>query len=654
MDDQQDRNLIALNERDVEDLERLVYAHRYEDAGRALVSILARMHGVFGARGYKAKPQVEHYLYTRLAAAVTALFADDGFTLLPNGFAALGLRQAIIAAIMEASAFEGSDHLIRLIGARDAQTPERVNFSSVQQQLKLLLTYSLDSDIDLDLESMFRQDPALMLSVYLGMLGRYVVLTPNAHRRHELLLRLGPLFEQVELRIEQVPALAAVWMNCMYGTDPDRHGVKRSLNVLGRRLLGPSVPPLKARARRPLADRPVMLVPLEHFRVPHVNYRTYAVLIRRLRERFTLVGAGTATDFDETSKAMFDRMIEFSPPDQHGFAPLLERLSAADADIVYYPTLGIEWWWVPLCTVRLAPIQIMTIGVPATTHSEAMDYAVVEESWAGEPDCYSETLVHTRTGSTRFEKRDMVVKRDAARAPHPDGAVRIAVASFVTKLNVPFMEACRRIEKQSRVQLEWHFFAGMSGLHHVVAKHQIRCWFPDAVIHRYTDYVAFMQTLARCDLHLSTFPFGGTNTNLDSMYLGIPMITLMGREAHSQIDAGMIRRAGLPEWLVAHTPDDYVKAALKLIHAPKERAKIARQLLKTPIDKIFTGSDPAASDDFVEAICWLYRNHEAIQGGGRKCWTVADREAQAPPSAAGAGMRKSTDRQRAARRLARK
>jgi hypothetical protein len=413
----------------------------------------------------------------------------------------------------------------------------------------------------------------------------------------------------------------------MYAMADDRHLVKRSLNVLARRIFGPidAIEARAARPRRALAERPVMLIPLEHFRGPHVNHRTYAAMVRRLRERFTLVGAGTAVDFDDESAQLFDRMIEFTPPEGDELGKVLRLLADVGADIVFYPTLGIQWWWIPLCTARLAPIQAMSVGVPATSHSPAMDYVVVEESWAGEPECYSETLVHTRAGSTRFQKRDAGRPRGAPREARGDGMTRVAVPALVTKLNATFLETCLHIDQQSNAPLDWHFFAGMSGLHHAITRRHIQRWLPRAKVYGYMEYADYMRALATCDLHLSTFPFGGTNTNLDTMYLGIPMVTLIGRECHSQIDAGMIRRVGLPDWLITRTPAEYVKAALRLIHSPGERAILGTLLGKAPLDELFGEADPAAPDDFADAFCWHYEAHDELRRDGRRCWTVTDR-----------------------------
>ena len=631
MDAAQKECLIAFHTRDVEAFERAVYARQYETAGQLLLALLNRVNLVFGVSGYKVSESDEHYLYTRIAAAMIALFADEGFTLQPSGFTALALRQAMISALLECSGFGGSDHLLRLLGTRRPGSPEVLNFPTLQAQLKLLLAFSLDSGIDLDLAPIFRQDPVLLLPAWLGMTGRTEVLTDSARRRHEQLLRLGPLFENVESGIEMLTSLSTVWMNCMYGTAQDRHAVKRPLNVLARRMLGPGLAGECApdRPRRPLADRPVMLLPLEHFRVPHVNYRTYAAMIRRLRERFVLVAAAGKDDLDETTAALFDRVVMIEPPGERGFGPMIEALAGVGADIVFYPTLGIQWWWIPVCNFRLAPIQAMTIGVPATSHSAAMDYVVVEESWPGEPECYSETLVHTRAGSTRFQPRD-VGKHSRLADSGTAGTLHIAVSALVTKLNAAFLDTCREIDRRSSVPLEWHFFAGMTGLHHALTRRQIRDWLPAAEIHGYLEYPEFTAALAGCDLHLSTFPFGGTNSNLDSMQLGIPMVTLRGPEAHSQIDTGMLRRAGLPDWLSTDTPEAYVETALRLIGAPKERAKLRRQLLALDVDKEFSESGAKGRDDFVDAFCWLYENHEALRRDGRKCWTTAARKGLKP------------------------
>ncbi|MEW6689582.1 MAG: hypothetical protein AB1452_10890 [Pseudomonadota bacterium] len=628
MSDAPEANRIAFEEREIEAFERLAYGRQHEPAARRLIEILDRAYRIYRTPGRLVPPSVERRLYTRLAAAACALLADPRFQLSEDGFASLALHHSTLGYLFSASGFGRSNHLAALAGARNPDDPKRLDYRSPQEQRKLLLACSLDSTLEVDLEAMLRADPQGMLPLYLGMLNRYLFLTPAAHQRREMLLGIAPLFQDTVLSPRQLPSLAVAWMNCMYATGRDKHAIKRTLNRLLARFVG-DAPAAAPRQRRPLAARPVMLVPIEDLREGHVNYRTFGPLLRGLRERFELVGAHTGGRLDAGSASLFDRVLDLEHPvDRGGYARVIAQLRGVNADIAYYPTVGSNPWCIVTATQRLAPIQVATMGVPATTHSEAMDYVVIEESWAGDPACYSETLVETRAGSTRFLPREWSAgSRPAApRAPSANDLVRIAVPALGPKLTMPFMQACGRIAERSSVPLEWHFFAGLSGLQHAVARDQIKRLVPDAIVHPYLDYDSYMRALARCDLHLSTFPFGGMNTIFDSLYLGLPIVTFEGREPHERSDAGMMRRAALPEWLIAHDEEEYVRIALRLTGEPQLRHEVCSALLETDIEKAFFTDGRGPEDDFVAAFAWIYEQHEALQHTAKRAWTVQHRQ----------------------------
>lgn len=515
-----------------------------------------------------------------------------------------------------------------LVGTRDPARSEKIDYGSREQLLKLLLTCSLDSGLEFDLPAVLGADPSRLLPCYLGMLNRYLFLTPAAERHRNQLLGLGPLFEGATLEPQWLPSLAVAWMNCMYAHGESKHEVKRSLNRLAAGLAGVAPAPA-AQPRRPLAERPVMLVLLEDFRTGHVNYRTFGPALRALRERFTLIAVAAATAIDEGAAGFFDRVQQIAAPkDRTGFAALMRELREIGADVAYYPTVGTDPWCIVAATQRLAPIQLATMGVPATTHSPAIDYVVIEESWAGDPQCYSETVVHTRAGSTRFIPRSetpIARPRAGSKPRRLPGALRVVVPALAPKLNSPFLETCARIAAAAPDPLEWHFFAGISGLQHAVAERQIRGHLPGAQVHLNLDYEPYLEALSACDLHLSTFPFGGMNTILDSLYLGLPVVTLEGREPHERSDAGMMRRAGLPEWLIAGNREQYVRTALRLISSPRERQEVRHALLASNLDAEFLVNADGAERDYLEAFCWIYVNHEHLRQSGRKAWTVAER-----------------------------
>jgi len=62
------------------------------------------------------------------------------------------------------------------------------------------------------------------------------------------------------------------------------------------------------------------------------------------------------------------------------------------------------------------------------------------------------------------------------------------------------------------------------------------------------------------DVALDTFPYGGGTTTCESLWMGVPVITLPGDTMVSRGTAMLLTRVGVPEF-VARTPGEYVAVA---------------------------------------------------------------------------------------------
>jgi protein O-GlcNAc transferase len=67
----------------------------------------------------------------------------------------------------------------------------------------------------------------------------------------------------------------------------------------------------------------------------------------------------------------------------------------------------------------------------------------------------------------------------------------------------------------------------------------------------------------RIDIALDTFPYNGTTTTCESLYMGVPVVTLAGRSHVARVGVSLLRNVGLPE-LITDTPDEYVSTAVAL------------------------------------------------------------------------------------------
>ena len=174
------------------------------------------------------------------------------------------------------------------------------------------------------------------------------------------------------------------------------------------------------------------LLPLEYFASTHAMYRCYGPSVRALREHFDLVAVtGNRSPLDEKSAALFHQTheIDLSMLDDivKGVCDLVEHLRP---DVVYYPSIGMWPYTIALANMRLAPVQIMSLGHPASSRSDRIDYVVTEQGYMGDPSCFSERVVLLPNHSMPFEMRpDAVhIPPEIRTAPDP---LRIAVPGHV-------------------------------------------------------------------------------------------------------------------------------------------------------------------------------------------------------------------------------
>jgi predicted O-linked N-acetylglucosamine transferase (SPINDLY family) len=97
------------------------------------------------------------------------------------------------------------------------------------------------------------------------------------------------------------------------------------------------------------------------------------------------------------------------------------------------------------------------------------------------------------------------------------------------------------------------------------------------------DYLARYRV---CDLFLDTFPYNAGTTASDALWVGLPVLTLMGQSFASRMAASLLNAIGLPE-LITNTQAEYEALAIELAKNPKKLAdiklKLAKNRLTTPL-----------------------------------------------------------------------
>ena len=109
------------------------------------------------------------------------------------------------------------------------------------------------------------------------------------------------------------------------------------------------------------------------------------------------------------------------------------------------------------------------------------------------------------------------------------------------------------------------------------------------------------------DIALDTFPYHGTTTTCDAMWMGVPVITLAGEVHLSRVGVSLLRNVGLPE-LIADSPEQYIRIAIDLA---KDSSRL--QQLRGTLRQRMRVSPICDAKPFVRDLEAAYRNMWAAQ-----------------------------------------
>lgn len=601
--------------------ERAAYGRRPDRVELLLACLRAAAMGVLT----ESPPSTGSTLWSRLAAATAAVFGDPELSLSARDVERVLVFKSTLDNVFRASAFGSADFVLRAI----ADQTGGVEALPADDTARLLLQ-SLDSEHEMPLEALLDLPPSLAVQAVAALLSTKPVGTRAGQARRDRLAALGARLQPADIppTLDSLVTLTRAWMICSYASIREKHAIKRvfnqTLRSFARKLGLDDAPP---RARRPLANRPVMAVAAEVMNANHVQYRYFGQYLRQLRHRFELVLVTDTREADPQARALFDRTATFErTPNGAHLREAHRRLLEVQPDIVFWPSVGMSDWGPLLANLRLAPIQFTGLGHSASTFCETMDYYVCEEGYVADGDLIHETAILLPDESLVFERPPHYspVIPEVRAAPAP---LRIAIPSNVLKLNPGFLAMLASIRSEATRPLEFHVIPAARGLELDAITAVVRRELPGARVHPTMTYERYLQVLSACDVNLSPFPFAGLHSVVDSLRQGLPVVAMESTDLHGRTDSMLLRRVGMPEWLIALDEPTYRAAALRLIHDDGLRVALSRQALEIDVDSLLFGdaSTPLRSE-VADAVSWFYSGHEAVKSSGRRVWTLDDRE----------------------------
>lgn len=107
------------------------------------------------------------------------------------------------------------------------------------------------------------------------------------------------------------------------------------------------------------------------------------------------------------------------------------------------------------------------------------------------------------------------------------------------------------------------------------------------------------------DIALDPFPYGGGTTTCDLLWMGVPLVTLVGDRPMARIGAAFLHTVGHPEW-VASSEDEYLERAVELA-SDVRRLQSLRTGLRAQVQASRLMDGPAYARSFEDAIVAMVR-----------------------------------------------
>ena len=245
----------------------------------------------------------------------------------------------------------------------------------------------------------------------------------------------------------------------------------------------------------------------------------------------------------------------------------------------------------PMFAWKPAPVQVSWLGYFATTGVAAMDY-LIADPWTlpeGEEHSFTETI--WRLPETRLCFTPPPVDLDVSPLPAlSNNHITFGCFNNLTKMNDGVVALWARIltaVPHSRLFLKARALGELQVQQSVIKRFAEHGIDPQRLtLETYVPRANYLAAYNRVDIALDPFPYTGGTTTVEALWMGVPALTLAGRQFLARQGVGLLMNAGLPEW-VATDQDDYLSRAVA--HASDVqrlaslRAGLRQQVLASPI-----------------------------------------------------------------------
>ena len=231
-----------------------------------------------------------------------------------------------------------------------------------------------------------------------------------------------------------------------------------------------------------------------------------------------------------------------------------------------------------------APVLVTWLGYPNTTGLRTMDYRLTDEvaDPPGEADeLHSETLIRLPHGFLCYQPDEPPPEVSPLPALKT-GHVTFGSFNAIKKVNadvvrvwsdilnaIPDSQLILKSESLDDPKTRERLIDAFAKNGVAEDRLELVSWLPNRADH--------MALYSRIDIGLDPFPYNGTTTTCEALWMGVPVICMRGNRHASRVSASILQHAGFPE-CIADSEPELVQLASKLAEDTQQLAELRSEL----------------------------------------------------------------------------
>jgi len=512
-------------------------------------------------------------------------------------------------------------HILQhVVASSSYQTCDRILNCTLGMQNnvpKIMMLMNPRCEIQLDQEKLFEIEPNVAslwyMTYMMGLSSPTELIQKNLYRHLE---KMSERFTPPRR------ALSGLYFSCTYHNP---NSVRRVKGIINKGIKTATTVPTFVNSPDPKS----IAIVTNRWHRNHAVYKSASPLVEQLvgKYKLTLIWTAPPDAVPPTVvKDYFDAVHHcyFRPDESIVFPP---EVMNNDFQMVYYPDIGMSDESIWLSNARIAPIQAVGYGHPDTTgDNNEIDYFIGGQIEKEATDAYSETMVlipglaQEPAWPTAPRQNNYI----------DDGIVRVNCVWGPDKYNFTLLKMLVEINKAvDKIKPttyhppthEFHLF-GSPGMNRYAAlppfAKEIAQLLPNAVLHTEQEYYDYMKNAEMHDFSLNSFPFGCYNVLVESLYMGLPFLSLVGNRFYNRAGMYLNERVGMG-YNNFETPKDFIEQAAELITNPETLRTQREHLASVDLKRaLFT----LEGEHFLEAVQYIIANHpfnETKIIGGESC-----------------------------------